>query len=152
MANQIGLAGSDTLVLNGNLFQGLADGNVVDITFPNNIANMKTGKNGNTIYAYNAQGANAEMKLRLLRGSQDDITMSNIIIQQNANFSNTIPISGTFVKKIGVQGGTLTADTYILSGGIMTKNVPGKSNVDGDVEQAVSEYTIMFASAVRVLA
>ena len=63
MANLVALSGQDTLVLQGTVIQGLADGTVVEVSFPNEIATVKTGKNGNSLYAYNAAGAQAILKL-----------------------------------------------------------------------------------------
>ena len=152
MANLVALSGQDTLVLQGTVIQGLADGTVVEVSFPNEIATVKTGKNGNSLYAYNAAGAQADLKIRVIRGSQDDKTLNNLIIQQNSNFAGDTLISGTFTKKIGDNAGDIWNDQYILSFGIFTKNIAAKSNVDGDVEQAVAEYNLRFASAVRVIA
>ena len=52
----IALSGNDTVVLNNRTFADFADGNVAELTFPNDIANVKTGKNGNSIYGLNETG------------------------------------------------------------------------------------------------
>ena len=46
----VALSGQDTIILNNYLFEGEGDGNYIELTFPTEIANVKTGKNGNSIY------------------------------------------------------------------------------------------------------
>jgi hypothetical protein len=69
-------------------------------------------------------------------------------------------MSGELIKSLGTgvatsEGGSeasVVADTYILTGGVFTKLVEGVSNVEGEIEQAVSLYTMMFAIAPRAIA
>jgi hypothetical protein len=149
--NAVGLTGNDTLTLNNTVLTDFADGNCVELSFPNDIAQVKTGKNGNSIYAQNQTGNNGELKLRLIRGSSDDNFMNNLLIQQQNNFSGTVLLQGQFVKVIGNGLGTNSFDTYILSGGVFMKIQEAKENVEGDTEQSVTMYTIKFATVVRVL-
>lgn len=147
----IALSGADTIMLNKRVLADLADGDVADLTFPTDIATVKTGKNGNSIYGLNETGKQADFKLRIIRGSADDKFMNNLIAQQQSNFAETVLIQGTFVKKIGDGLGNISLDTYIVSGGIMTKQVEGKTNVEGDALQSVAMYTIKFSNAPRIL-
>ena len=64
----VALSGNDTLTINNYLLTGQADGNVVELTFPNEIMNVKTGKNGNSIYGFNTTGQQCEVKCRVVRG------------------------------------------------------------------------------------
>jgi hypothetical protein len=148
---KLSLTGSDTVVINNQLLSDFADGNVVEMEYPNDIANVKVGKNGNAIFGFNASGVMSEGKLRIIRGGNDDKFLNNLLIQQNNNFAGTILLAGTFIKKLGDGAGNITSDTYILSGGIFQKVVPAKSNVEGDTEQSVALYTFKFASAIRVI-
>jgi hypothetical protein len=147
----IALSGADTVSLNNHVFADFAEGNIAELTYPNEIANVKTGKNGNSIYSLNESGRQAEFKLRLLRGSADDKFMLNLLVQQQNNFANTVLLIGQFVKKIGNGKGQITSDTYICSGGIFTKIPEAKSNVDGEAEQSVVVYTVKFSNAPRTL-
>lgn len=147
----IALSGQDTIIIQNQVIQALADQNVVELTFPNDIATVKTGKNGNSIFGYNATGQNADVKVRTIRGSADDQFLNNLLSQQQANFSGATLLSGEFIKKLGDGSGNITNDTYVLSAGVFQKQVGAKSNVDGDTEQSVSEYMIKFASVVRVV-
>lgn len=147
----VALSGNDTLTVNNYLFTGLADGNVVELTFPNEIMSVKTGKNGNTIYGFNTTGQQCDVKIRVVRGSADDKFMNGLITQQNQNPAGFPLMIGEFIKKIGTGGGNILSDIYVLSGGVFMKNVEGKSNVEGDTEQSISIYQLRFSNAPRAL-
>lgn len=147
----VALSGNDTVVINNRSFADFADGTVVDLTFPNDIAMVKTGKNGNSIYGLNETGKQCEMKIRLIRGSSDDKFLNGLLQNQQSNFAGFPLLIGQFIKKIGNGQGSVTSDTYITSGGVFTKQVEGKSNVEGDSEQSVAIYTIKFSNAPRAI-
>ncbi len=147
----VALSGADTVSLNNRVLSDFAEGNIAELTFPNDIAAVKTGKNGNSIYSLNESGRQAEFKIRLLRGSADDKFMNNALVQQQNNFANTVLMIGQFVKKIGDGKGNITSDVYVCSGGVFTKIPEGKSNVDGEAEQSVVVYTLKFSNAPRTL-
>src|SRR5690348_8552448 len=139
------LSGNDTVILNNRAFADFADGNIVELTFSSDIAQVKTGKNGNSIYGLNTTGFQCEVKMRLVRGSSDDIFMNNLLVQQNNNFAGFPLMIGQFIKKIGDGAGNITSDTYILSGGVFTKQVEATSNVEGDSAQSVAVYMMKFS-------
>lgn len=147
----VSMSGNDSLTLMNRVLSDLADQNAVELTFPNDISALKTGKNGNTIYALNETGQQAEMKIRAMRGSADDKWLNGLLAQQRANFAGFPLMFGEFVKRIGDGTGVVTKDTYVLGGGIFSKNVEAKSNVEGDTEQSVSMYTIKFSNAPRAI-
>jgi len=147
----IALSGSDTININDRIFNDLADADVVTLTFPNDIANVKTGKNGNSIYGLNESGKQCEVKIKVIRGSADDKFLNNLLTQQQANFAGFSLMYGEFIKKLGDGSGNITSDTYIVSGGVFTKQVEAKSNVEGDTDQSTSTYTIKFSNSPRVL-
>jgi hypothetical protein len=147
----VSLTGSDLIIINQRVISDLADGDVANLEFPNNIAEVKTGKNGNSIYALNESGKNSELTLRVIRGSGDDKFLNQLLSNQNINFASTVLMVGEFVKKVGDGQGNITNDTYVCAGGIFMKLVPAKSNVDGDTGQSVSEYKIKFSNTPRVL-
>ncbi len=147
----VSLTGNDTININGRILTDLVDENVVELTFPNEIATVKTGKNGNSIYALNTTGQQCEVKIRILRGGSDDQFLNNLLIQQQNNFSAFILMIGQFIKKVGDGLGNITSDTYILGGGMFTKQVEGKSNTGGDTEQSVSIYMMKFSNAPRAI-
>ena len=145
------LSGNDTTTLNNRILSDLGDGDAVTLEYPNDIASVKTGKNGNSIYGFNASGKQADVKLRVIRGSSDDKFLNNLLAQQQANFAGFALLSGTFVKKVGDGAGNVLLDTYIMSGGIFVKQVHVKDNVEGDAAQSISEYHIKFSNSPRVM-
>ena len=147
----VALSGNDTLSINNYVFADFADGNIAELTFPNPIANLKTGKNGNSIYGLNETGKQAAFKVRVIRGSADDKFLNGLLSQQQADFSSFALMIGQFIKKLGDGQGNVKSDTYIVSGGIFTKQVEAKTNTDGETEQSVAIYEIMFSNAPRVI-
>lgn len=151
MANVVALSGQDTVVLDGRVFNDLADGNCAELTYGSEIAAVKTGKNGNSLYALNETGKNADFKLRVVRGSSDDKWLLNKLNTQQGNFPGFVLMTGQFVKKLGDGAGNLTSDVYNVSGGVFTKQVGATMNVEGDTNQSVAEYEIKFSNAPRAL-
>lgn len=149
--SQIALSGNDTISINNTVLTDLADGNCVELTFPNDIANVKTGKNGNSIYGLNESGKQCEVKLRIVRGGASDKFLLSILAQQQANFAGFPLMIGSFIKKIGDGAGNITSDTYILSGGIFNKIPEAKTNVEGEVDQSIAMWSLKFSNAPRVL-
>lgn len=148
----VALSGQDTIVINTQSLSDLADGDCVDLSFPNDIAQVKTGKNGNSIYGLNESGKQCEVKLRVVRASPDDKFLNNLLAQQQANFAGFNLMTAKFIKKVGDGSGNVANDTYLMSGGIFSKSLPAKSNVEGDVAQSVVEYMLKFSNAPRVIA
>ena len=154
------LTGQDTIKVSGRLMSDFPSGDVCKVTFATDIVTVKTGKNGNAIFASNETGNQATVELRVLRGSDDDKFLNSLLSAYRNAPTRFVLMSGELIKSIGTgvaatAGGEeaqVVADTYILSGGVFTKLVEGVSNVEGDIEQAVSLYTMMFAYAPRAIA
>ena len=147
----VSLTGSDSIIINNRPISDLADGDCVNLEFPNEIATLKTGKNGNVIYALNETGRECSVTTRVMRGSADDKFFNNLIALQRGNFAGFLLMTGEFIKKVGDGEGNITNDTYIMSGGIFIKNPSAKNNVEGDTEQSVVIYEMKFSNAPRVL-
>ncbi len=77
--------------------------------------------------------------------------MNGLLAQQQNNFAGWPLAIGEFVKKLGDGLGNITSDTYVLSGGVFTKQVEAKMNVEGDTEQSVSIYTMKFSNSPRAI-
>lgn len=153
------LVGSDTIKIRGRTITNFPHGEVAKITFAADIVTVKTGKNGNTIYAHNASGFQATMELKVLRGGEDDKVLNTDLLLYRGTPESYVVFGGELVKNIGTgtpatEGGAIgkvTSDTYVLSGGIPSKNVEVVSNVEGDVEQAICVYTFQFATCERAV-
>lgn len=149
--SRVALSGSDTIMINNRIFSDLADGDCVELSFPTEIAHVKTGKNGNSLYGLNESGRQADLRIRLVRGSADDKFLNNLLSQQQANFAGFVLMIGEFVKKVGDGAGNVANDTYIMSGGIFTKQIEAKNNVEGNTDQSVSIYSLKFSNAPRAI-
>lgn len=145
------LSGNDTVIINNRILADFADGDFATLEFPNEIASVKTGKNGNSIYSLNETGRQSDLTLRVIRGSDDDRFLNNLLSTQQANFAGFVLMIGQFVKKVGDGLGNIASDTYITSGGVFTKQVPAKGNAEGDSAQSVAEYKIKFSNNPRVI-
>lgn len=149
--NTVALTGKDTLILNGISMVDLADQDTASLVYNDNIMTAKKGKNGNTIYTLNSGGELAELTIRVIKGSRDDKYLNNLLNLQKRNFASFVLITGEFIKRVGDGAGNVTKDIYQLSGGMFSKNVDTKENVEGDTETGVSVYMITFSSAPRSL-
>lgn len=145
------LTGADTAIIGGINLVDVADGDWFTVTYPNQLAEVKTGKSGNSLFASNASGQQADATLRVIRGSFDDKSLDALLQQQIQDFSSFVLLEGQFVKRIGDGQGNVSPDQYISSGGVFTFNVDAKSNAEGDTEQSVSVYRLKFANMARVL-
>ena len=136
--------GNDLIEFNGRTLVDFANGDVVVVSFPNEISGTAAGKNGNVIVARNEQGRVAEVALRIVRGSPDDKFLNSILKSWNNDPRSYEPASMTLTKMISVDG-SVTNDLVSLKFGFPQKAVPDvKVNVEGDVEQAVSVYNFRF--------
>lgn len=151
MSQTYTIVNNDTLSLNGHVFNDLSTGDVTAITFPNQLMTRKTGKNGNTIIALKADGVNADLSLRVMRGSPDDVFMQGLINTSPTDFPSTVLLNGTFVKRLGDGQGNVESDTYVLQGGVISKIPDGKENVEGDTVQGETIYNVIFSSGRRSL-
>lgn len=147
--SSVSLVGQDTIIINDRVFADLSNGNVGQIMFENDSANVMVGKDKNAIYAFNAQGVQATVELRVMRGSSDDKFLNNLYSQQCANFVGTTLLTGVFVKKIGDGSGQVENDSYSMSGGIFMRSVDVISNVEGEPEQGTSTWRLRFTEVVR---
>lgn len=147
----VALTGKDTIIINGRVLNDLVDGDCAVITFPNDLMNLKTGKNGNSIYAFNESGKQIEMDLRVVRGSSDDKFLNGILTDMKNLRASFVLMTGEFVKNIGDGAGNITQDIYQLSGGVFKKNTEVKENAEGDTEQAVAMYKLAFSNAPRTI-
>jgi hypothetical protein len=147
----VSLTGADTVIIAGQVLLDFADADNCLLEYPNDLVATKVGKNGNSIYALNTMGLLVDVTLRLIRGSDDDKFMDQFVADTKQDFAGFELLDGTFTKRVGDGQGNITNDTYILSGGVIKKQVAAKSNVEGDTEQSISIYHLTFANADRAI-
>lgn len=144
------LTGDDTVIINDIPLHDFPEGDIATLEVPNNLMEIATGKNGNTIYALNEAGNNATLTVRVLLSSNDDKRL-NGLIPPSEGFASYVLLTGSVVKQVGDGQGNLSYNTYLLQGGMVQKKPNIKTNVNGDVQQAVVEYVIQFANAARAI-
>ena len=144
------LTGDDSIIINDIPLNDFADGDIGSLSLPNNIFDMQTGKNGNTIFALDESGNNATLTVRVLMSSNDDKRL-NGMIPKSKGFAQSVLATGSVVKQVGDGQGNVSYNTYLLAGGMVQKKPDVKSNVNGDDSQAVIEYVIQFAEANRAI-
>jgi hypothetical protein len=150
MATQ-SLTGNDTISIDNIPLVDLGDGDVGSLTYPNELVGVKTGKNGNSIFALNETGDQADLVLRVLRGSKDDKTLNSRLISMKADFAGFTTLTAQVIKKVGDGQGNVTNDIYDLSGGVFSKRVETVSNVEGNTDQSLAIYNIKFTNSPRSL-
>lgn len=144
------LTGDDSIIINDIPLNDFADGDIGSLSLPNNIFDMQTGKNGNTIFALDESGNNATLTVRVLMSSNDDKRL-NGMIPKSKGFAQSVLATGSVVKQVGDGQGNVSYNTYLLAGGMVQKKPDVKSNVNGNAQQAVVEYIIVFAEANRAI-
>lgn len=147
----VALTGKDTTIIDTRRLTDLGTGDVVMIEAPNNLVELKQGKDGNAIYAYNASGKQTVVTLRVIRGSADDKYLAARMQEYINDPAAFVLISGEFIKRTGDGAGNITNEVYTMDGGVIQKMPSTKENVEGDTEQAVSIYTLVFANSDRVM-
>ena len=145
------LTGNDDLFINDVPINDLTDNSTVTITFPNEKVGISTGKNGNTVFATNEQGRNAQMELRVLAGSASDSFLNGLSIQMERDLPATSLLNGSFSKRVGDGKGNVKRINYTLLGGVIRQNIDAQENLTGDTEQGTELYRLTFASAQRAI-
>ena len=140
------LTGKDTIEIGGRVFVDFGDGDVVNFTYPNELVTPKTGKNGNSIYAFNETGKQVDCVLRILRGSPDDkfLTSSITVADEDpvsaSGISNT-PVDGCYVAvyingiEYEVGNGVKTTTCYFSGDGGTTPRGFSSGHANGQVQK-----------------
>ena len=142
------LTGDDVVIINDLPVVDFADNTIGTLDIPNELFQMSTGKNGNTIFALDEKGNNATLTLRVLMSSRDDKRF-NGLIPQSKGFASTVLANGSVVKQVGDGAGNVSYNTYLLRGGMISKKPNISIDVAGNTDQAVVEYVFQFANAER---
>jgi hypothetical protein len=147
----VSLTGQDAISVDGRILNDFADNDFGVLDFPEDLANVKRAKNGNTIYALREMGALSDLTLRVLVGSSDDKYLQSRLQQQRNDFSNFVLVAASISKRVGDGNGNMTTVVYQCSNGIF-KRIPNvKSSAEGDVEQSVAIWQIKFGNNSRTI-
>jgi hypothetical protein len=147
--SQVSLTGNDTVIINGIILNSFAEGDSASFTFPNKLVEAKVGKNGNSIFAFNASGQICEATLRVIRGSIDDKLFNSLQKTYLNDPAAFVLLTGEFIKRAGDGQGNVTNDSYSFAGGVLPNLPETKENVAGETEQAVTVWKITFTNTDR---
>ena len=143
---EVSLTGSDTVQIDGIIFSTLADGSPFEITFPEDLGQVKIGKNGNSIYAQNAQGKKADVTLRILLGGTDDKYLNGRLQEWITDPSTFTLLTAMFVKQVGDGQGNIESKIYNCTGGYFKRQVDAKTTAEADTDQSVAVYRLQFGN------
>jgi hypothetical protein len=147
----VSLTGQDVVQINNTVLTGLADENPGVLSYPNDLAAVKSAKNGNVIYALNNQGLVAKLALRIVLGSSDDKMLDALRQSMINNFSFFSLLTCNFTKRVGDGQGNVNSVVYICNGGVFDK-IPGtETSASGDTSQSVAMYSITFGNGTRTI-
>ena len=162
--NKAYLIGDDSIILNGRILSDFHAGTIASLDFPTSLCSIKKGKNGNTVYSFSKKGEQAELSLNIIRGSSDDLALNSLLLAQKLNPRFVVLLTGRIIRRVGTPGGrgafieelsteqiATSQDNYILSGGVFAGIPPISVNVDGEVEQNIAQYKILFATGERTI-
>ena len=145
------VAGKDVIIINGQVLTAHADADAIKFEPQGPIAQMKVSKDGNSIYSMQYGGIAGELTLRLVRGSFDDVVLNGLLQQWIADPASFVLMSGSYVKRLGDGKGNITNEVYQLAGGVF-KSIPSvSSNMDGNTDQSVVVYTLLFRNDARLM-
>jgi len=145
------VAGKDVVIIDGMVITALADGESIKLDFDTAIAQMKISKDGNSIYGMQYSGIIGKLSIRIVRGSYDDAILNSKLQQWLSDPTGFNLMSGSYVKRVGDGQGNVTSEIYQLAGGIFDKIPSGKTHSDGDTEQSVTVYTMLFRNNARLM-
>ncbi len=148
----VSLTGNDTTLIDSQIITDLGDGDVGVLEFPDDLVGIKVGKNGNTLYSFNASGLRVVLTLRVIAGSADDKYLNSRLAQQINDFPSFVLMSGEFIKRVGDGAGNISSVTYVCQGGVVQKVPVSKENVEGNNDQAIAEWKIVFGNGGRAIA
>lgn len=143
--------GDATVIINGRSITDFGYGTVCEINCPNPIAGMDIGKSGNTVFSLQETGRQADVIVRVIKGSKDDVYLNSLYESFKSDFASKIAITGSFISKVGDGKGNVITTAWTLNGGIPTSHPTDKYDVNGDRTQVLMEYHFSFARGIRIL-
>jgi hypothetical protein len=152
--------------------KGFAFGDVARLEYNDDMVNIQAGFNLNTAFAFNMDGFRPTLTLRLLRGSDDDGLFNKVcemytngLLKNESTFNNEYFINMSISKTLktlasaeskglgeGWDGKVVDlTEVFDLNAGVIQRKPGTVTNVQGDLEQTVVEYILVFAFAKRRL-
>lgn len=144
------VSGKDVLIINDQVLTGYADGDAIKFEPQGPIAQMKVSKDGNSIYAMQWSGIVAKVSIRLVRMCFDDTFLNGLLQEWIADPALFTLMSGQYVKRVGDGKGNITNEIYQMDGGTFEMIPGGHTNTDGNIEQSVTIYSLLFRNDARL--
>ncbi len=126
--------GSASLILNGRSYTNFGEGDTLELTFVNNKAERTIGEGGVVNINERVDANEAELVVRFMRRSDDDIALSAL--------TNTKPLTvlaGSLVENYVTDTKT-GLETYTLTSGNIMKHT--EKMINNQEGKAMVEYTI----------
>ena len=138
--------------LNGKwTLSDFADGTIAQLETPNEQSTVTTGYNGNSLGAHNEPGRQRRFTIRLVKGSSDDKRLNESYELWKERDMRFKPLKGWFTKNIGHEDGSLSQDTTECYFGLPNGVPVALTDTNGNTEQDVSVYTIVFGNSKRIV-
>ena len=145
------LTGQDVVQINQTIITGLADADSFMGTFPNPLVKVKPSKNGNVIYGQDNTGLMADLDLRLVIGCDDDKYLNSLLQTLISDISTFVLMTANVVKRVGDGQGNTNSVVYQMTGGVFKEQVGFKTSAEGDTDQSVSLYRLIFGNVVKTI-
>lgn len=145
------LTGQDVIQINGRIITALADADSFMLTFPNPMVKVKPAKTGNVIYGLDQTGLMGDLNLRLLIGSDDDKYLNSLMQTLISDISTFVLMTANIIKRVGDGQGNTSSVIYQCTGGVFKEQVSVKTSAEGDVEQSVSMYPMIYGNVVKTI-
>ncbi len=143
------LVGQDTIILDDRQITDVGFGDVVILDMPNTYTEVESGKDGNTVFVFMESGRQIQVKLRVLIGRDDDRWLNSKLEQTKNNYIGQTLMTMSLAKRVGDGKGGIITTRWNLEGGTFTTPPSTKYNVSGDKEQAIQEYSFVFARGMK---
>jgi len=142
----VALTGNDVAQVNERVLSALADGDSIAVEALDDLGAIKAAKNGNILASEKRAGQAVKVSLRILIGSADDKFLNSLMALQTQDFSGISLLTGCFSKRVGDGQGNISTNVYQCANGIIQRVPSIKSSSEGDVEQSVKVYIIVYGN------
>lgn len=140
--------GSTIVLSNGSeeiILTDFAFGDIAKLTIPNDLMDLTTGKDSNTVFTFKAEGTNIDLEVRILLGSQNDIQLNSIVEGMKKDFVGTNFLNASVKRLYTLEDNAKKIQEFSCQVGMLAKGAEFTENTEGNTEQGVNVYKIRFA-------
>ncbi|MFS1538008.1 MAG: hypothetical protein ACL7BU_04230 [Candidatus Phlomobacter fragariae] len=132
---------STTLILNGHVISNFVIGTYINITKPNANTNRVIGAGSSVVIAKREDADVGDMEVHILRGSDDDIWLSNL-----AECNETVIFNGSIVTLYKVDGKSKTESLSLTGKSLLELPALEYSNTERNADLT---YKFSFRQVLR---